>query len=230
MLAIISDLKRSRLSVPGAFAALLLAAAAPVGAEDSRRSEGRLSSSEETTAEVAFTWQRDAPYGELGFPGDQFGPHWEFLRLATHPPVQEELDLSPEQIERLETAKKRLMAAQGKWSRGHEHPDYLQKPYEEARRILTEEQALRIEQIKLQRRGVRAFLHADVQEAVDLDAEQMETIRKTWKEHVAKAQQGWKGDQGRRSYHQVWKTALETLSESQRHKFYQMTGPIVRVR
>jgi hypothetical protein len=119
------------------------------------------------------------------------------------------------------------MAAQGKWSQGREHPAYLKQPYEQARRILTEEQALRIEQIKLQRRGVQAFLHGDVQEAVDLDAGQIEAIRTAWKAHVAKAEQGWKGDEGRRSYHQVWKTALAALSESQRHKFYQMTGPIV---
>jgi hypothetical protein len=177
-----------------------------------------------------FTWRRDAPYGELGFPGDGFGPYWEFLRLATHQPCQEQLDLSPEQIEQLQGVYKGLMSVQVKWSQGRDEPDVLKPHYEKARSILTEEQSLRIEQIKLQRRGVVAFLKEDIQETLDMDKKQVEKIREAWQAHSAKAKEGWKGDEGRRSYHNVWKLALETLSQSQRHKFYEMTGPLVDVR
>jgi hypothetical protein len=183
-----------------------------------------------SSAEAPFTWRRDAPYGELGFPGTSFGPHWEYLRLVTHHAVQEELDLSPEQIEQLQGVYKALMSVQRQWASGRENEDYLKAPYEQAREILTEEQSLRIEQIQLQRRGVQAFLHADIQETLGLAPKQIETIRAAWKEHVANAKAGWKGDEGRRSYHNVWKLALETLSESQRRTFYQMTGPVIAQR
>src|SRR5690606_28327046 len=35
----------------------------------------------------------DRPYGELGYSDGEYGPHYETVRLATHPPVQNELDL-----------------------------------------------------------------------------------------------------------------------------------------
>jgi hypothetical protein len=182
--------------------------------------------SDEETAEdaPAVTWRRDRPYGELGFPGEGFGPYWEYLRLATHHAVQEEIDLSPDQIERLQTVYTELMSAQAAWSKGGES---LKPHHDKARKILTEEQSLRIEQITLQRRGVVAFLHEDIQETLALAPEQIETIRNAWQAHIAKAKEGWIGDAGRRSYHQVWKLALATLNESQRREFYQMTGPVI---
>ncbi len=175
-----------------------------------------------------FTWQRDRPYGVIGFPGDDFGPHWEFVRLATHPPVQEELDLAPEQIEELRAVERDLFAVDGAWSQGRKNPKFLKREYEAARRILTEEQSLRIEQIKVQRRGVQAFLHADMQETLHLTPDQVESIQTVWKKHLAKSEHGWKGDEGRRSYHQVWRHALETLTDSQRRKYFELTGPVIQ--
>lgn len=225
----------------GGWGVLLLVAAALAvswASADERKREARLSGAaqeekpqeaqtKEASAEPGFTWRRDRPFGEIGFPSDDFGPHWEFLRLATLSAVQEELDLSPEQIARLQPVYQGLMAAQRDWTKGRDNADILKEEYEQARRVLTEEQALRIQQIKLQRRGVQAFLHADLQETLGLRPEQIQVIRQAWDEHVEKAKRGWLGDEGRQSYHQVWRRALETLTEAQRRQFYQFTGPVV---
>ncbi len=197
----------------------------PSAGEPDATERGAKTESDRPPTEPTFTWRRDRPYGELGFLSGEFAQQWEFVRLVTHKPVQEVLELSPEQIEQLRAAHERFKSAPEKGARGGQ--DSLQAAYDQARCILTEEQALRVEQIQFQRRGVQAFLHTDAQTTLDLKPKQIETIRAAWTAHLAKAKQGWKGDEGRQSYHRVWKLALETLTEAQRRKLYQLTGALV---
>jgi len=172
-----------------------------------------------TTATNAKRWQthrRNAPFGELGFPGDDYGPHWEFVRLATHEPVQKLLNLSDRQIEDLQPVKKSLFAKDGEWSQGRKRPSLLQLESDITNRVLTPEQTTRVYQIMVQRAGLPVLLRNDMQKGLDLKPEQIAKITAEWNDHIARVKSGLEGNAGRESLFDAWQHALLAMTDEQR--------------
>ena len=199
--------------------------------ESSVPDDGQTRDTDEASADsskLELEFRRDRPFGVIGFasPG-QMVPHWEFLRLLTVVELQGEIKLTPGQVAGLKPAIDGLMKKQRHWSRARTMPDLLKSEYALALDVLSPAQKMRVEQAMLQRRGVTMFLHEDVQRLLALKPEQIEKIRDTWNAHVKRSRKGWKGTEGRDSYHNVWKIALATLTVKQQRQFQSLTGPVI---
>ena len=170
----------------------------------------------------------DRPYGEIGFPGSQFGPHWETVRLATNERVQDELGLKSEQRRALKPIYDSLMKRSGTWSSaGRDEPNLLQEEYDRTRDLLTEEQQARLDQIIFRRLGFLAFVQPKYAKQIGLTARQQAGFQLIWNEHAYRAYEGWKGTEGREAYHKLQADAFAELRPEQRRRYAALIGPPV---
>lgn len=172
-------------------------------------------------------FRRDRPFGGIGFFDDSsFPDSYEFLKLVTYRPVQEELDLNPAQQTQLLAVRNALNSKYNAFEL-RKNPELLDTEYSQALEILTREEIRRVEQIMIQRDGMRALLSEKNQEKLRITAEQAERIRRAWLDHMERGKARYPDTTGRDSAHRCWKEALLVLTADQRAKFAEMTGPIV---
>jgi hypothetical protein len=130
------------------------------------------------------SWRIQRPYGELGFPGKQFGPQWEFVRLATHPPVLKELDANDDQRIQLKGVWNSLLAKDGQWHQIEKsQPDLIQNEFDQVTSILSSEQQQRVRELIVQRKGLSAFLDEQLGREIAIRQEQAEAIRREIQAH-----------------------------------------------
>jgi beta-lactamase regulating signal transducer with metallopeptidase domain len=167
----------------------------------------------------------DRPFGELGFPEGQYGPHWETVRLATHAAVQDELGLTNQQRRQLTPVYTSLMQKDHEWSRGGgDRPNLLKEEYDRARSVLTDEQQQRLDQIIFRRLGFSVFLQPHYAEKIGLSPQQSEQFLQTWKAHIERADKGWDGDEGRQAYHKLQAETYAALTLRQWHRYVDLIG------
>ncbi|MBC8290181.1 MAG: hypothetical protein H8E37_07670 [Planctomycetes bacterium] len=175
--------------------------------------------------EIQF--RRDRPFGGIGFYEDNdFPDSYEFLKLVTYRQAQEELDLNQGQLKELLSVRDALKRKYNP-TELRKNKALLDNEYSQALEILTREQIKRVEQIMIQRDGMRALLSEENQEKLGITPKQAAGIRKAWLDHAARGKAKYPGTTGRDSAHRCWKEALLVLTKEQRAKFAEMTGPIV---
>lgn len=188
---------------------------------------GRPEADPDAALDAKIHFRRDRPFGGIGFfEGNGFPDSYEFLKLVTYRPVQEELALNAGQQKELFAVKDALNKKYNAVEL-RKNPALLDNEYSQALEILTREQIKRVGQIMIQRDGMRALLDEKTQQKLGVSPKQAEGIRKAWTDHIVRGKAKYPGTTGRASAHQCWKDALLVLTEEQRAKFAEMTGEIV---
>ena len=122
------------------------------------------------------------------------------LRLLEQSPVRNELNLSPDQIRKLDelVARRHELSRGGLFIRPGSSPDEWQKKHEQSQSnaraildVLTGEQLQRFRQIALQRRGPHAFRDTEVAALLELTADQRQRVESIENQAHENFRQAW---------------------------------------
>jgi len=185
-----------------------------------------------TAAELAphfgglLNWFRPAPFPSIGDPEvdatDQL-----YVLLASHGPAQAELDASPTQISVLQHL--HAWTFEDLRELSPQRHEVRQRVWAKARRravdLLDEHQRTRLDQLVIQQRRHRVFLHPALLPPLELTDEQHSEIKALWREQAefegnARARQA--------SYRGFWYELFDILSSEQRARYEELRGPAVR--
>ncbi|MCS7471481.1 hypothetical protein NZK35_32945 [Stieleria sp. ICT_E10.1] len=135
-----------------------------------------------TITQLIDDWFWPDPYSHLGHVRSN-GAGWELLRIAADIKAGSDAGLSSEQISAIAAIYRLTTATTPKGSLA-DRQQHWHRAELETRKLLSEPQQHRLDQLVIQRRGYRAFLDSDLVTRIELSNDQMTRIRDAIAEHA----------------------------------------------
>ncbi len=135
-----------------------------------------------TITQLIDDWFWPDPYSHLGHVRSN-GAGWELLRIAADIKAGSDAGLSSEQISAIAAIYRLTTASTPQGSRS-DRQQHWHRAELETRKLLSETQQRRVDQLVIQRRGYRAFLESDLVTRLDLSTDQATKIRVAIAKHA----------------------------------------------
>lgn len=223
---------------------------------------------ERKVAPVPADWFVTDPYPEIGY-DSSFGDGMNFIRLAAHPACQAESKITAEQVrtladlrkahEQLDSAKSKQLIMEFGRLPSEEWIKWRTENWTDARALasalISPEANQRLEQLLLQKKGMRAFTNPEFAAELELTDAQREQVVKSIVAHtqrlkdfdadLAAAQRGIDKPEAERaaedlrlrkernqagvaSFRRNWDDVYDLLTAEQRAKYLKLRGKLVR--